>query len=187
MRLLLTDHQHAVSRTSSRHAIAKSATAVSLLVTVVTPHLTLHLRAAPTCSLLVFEQARNYLQFEQDRYDVIGGFLSPVHDAYGKSSLIPQKLRYDMCVAAVKNSSWLSVQEWEMKQKGWTTTAETLCKYQEALNRAHLTEGPPPCSDSADGCRRRVCDVLQSPHLCCAVSCMVVSCRSDSCEDVVRR
>jgi nicotinic acid mononucleotide adenylyltransferase len=93
------------------------------------------------CSLLVFEQARNYLQFEQNRYDVIGGWLSPVHDAYGKASLIPQKQRYDMCVAAVSSSVWLSVQQWEMKQKGWTTTAETLCKYQEALNSANLTHG----------------------------------------------
>lgn len=89
----------------------------------------------------MFEQARNYLQFEQGRYEVVGGFLSPVHDAYGKSSLIPMHHRYAMCVAAVQHSSWLSVQQWEMKQKGWTTTAETLCKYQEALNRAHLTQG----------------------------------------------
>jgi nicotinamide mononucleotide adenylyltransferase len=92
-------------------------------------------------SLLVFEQARNYLQVETGRYEVIGGFLSPVHDAYGKSSLIPQEHRLSMCEAATNSSKWLSVQQWELKQQGWTTTAETLCKYQEALNRAHLVEG----------------------------------------------
>jgi nicotinamide mononucleotide adenylyltransferase len=89
----------------------------------------------------VFEQARNYLQVETGRYEVIGGFLSPVHDAYGKSSLIPQAHRLAMCEAATGSSKWLSVQQWELKQQGWTTTAETLCKYQEALNRAHLVEG----------------------------------------------
>jgi len=92
-------------------------------------------------SLLVFEQARNYLQVETGRYEVIGGFLSPVHDAYGKSSLIPQEHRLAMCEAATGSSKWLSVQQWELKQQGWTTTAETLCKYQEALNRAHLVDG----------------------------------------------
>ena len=91
-------------------------------------------------SLLVFEQARNYLQLETNQYDVIGGFLSPVHDSYGKKSLIPQHHRERMCELAVQSSAWLSVQQWEMRQKGWTPTAETLCKYQEALNKAHLTE-----------------------------------------------
>lgn len=89
----------------------------------------------------MFEQARNYLQFEQNRYDVVGGFLSPVHDAYGKASLIPQAQRAAMCHAAVRDNEWLSVQEWEMNQTGWSTTADTLCKYQEAINRAHLAEG----------------------------------------------
>lgn len=92
----------------------------------------------------MFEQARNYLQFEKGRYEVIGGFLSPVHDAYGKSSLIAQHHRQSMCEAAVASSSWLSVQSWEMRQRGWTTTAETLCKYQSALNRAHLTDSDSP-------------------------------------------
>jgi len=92
-------------------------------------------------SLLVFEQARNYLQTEENRYNIIGGFLSPVHDAYGKSSLIAQAHRLHMCEAAVSNSEWLSVQRWEMNQPGWTTTADTLCKYQAALNNADLTDG----------------------------------------------
>jgi len=92
--------------------------------------------------LLVFEQARNYLQLETGKFEIIGGFLSPVHDAYGKATLIPQQHRLSMCEAAVQSSKWLSVQQWEIKQLGWTTTAETLCKYQEALNRAHLTDQP---------------------------------------------
>ena len=90
----------------------------------------------------MFEQARNYLQSELGHFDVIGGFLSPVHDAYGKKSLIPQHQRYEMCRAAVETSDWLTVQEWEMKQSGWTTTAQTLSTYQDALNRAKLCETP---------------------------------------------
>jgi len=92
--------------------------------------------------LLVFEQARNYLMHDMNRYDVIGGFLSPVHDAYGKASLVAQHHRIAMCELAVAQSSWISVLAWETKQKGWTTTAETMCKYQEALNTSHLTEDP---------------------------------------------
>ena len=108
-----------------------------------TLHSQLFARAFPLFlfSLLVFEQARNYLQTEENRYNIIGGFLSPVHDAYGKSSLIAQAHRLHMCEAAVSNSEWLSVQRWEMNQPGWTTTADTLCKYQAALNNADLTDG----------------------------------------------
>ena len=82
------------------------------------------------------------MHFEKNRYDVIGGFISPVHDAYGKLSLIPQHHRLAMCDAAVASSSWLSVQSWEVRQRAWTTTARTLAKYQSALDRAGLTAAP---------------------------------------------
>ena len=133
-------------------------------------------------SLLVFEQARNYLQFEQNRFDVVGGFLSPVHDAYGKSSLIPHHHRQAMCELAVKDSEWMSVQSWELKQKGWTTTADTLCKYQAAINQAHLTDRQPHMYTASHPFFLCLC--LLAPVLTCVSA--VLWCRLCVCPEPIR-
>ncbi|CAF0838849.1 unnamed protein product [Didymodactylos carnosus] len=90
--------------------------------------------------LRIFEQAKNYLMYESpnQKFDVVGALLSPVHDAYGKKSLIRDLHRINMCKLATEDSSWIAVSSWEISQAGWTTTAETLMKYQTVLNSAHL-------------------------------------------------
>lgn len=50
-------------------------------------------------------------------YDVLGGYLSPGHDAYVGpkcgAAAIPASERVRLCAEAVKNSEWLSVDPWE--------------------------------------------------------------------------
>lgn len=40
--------------------------------------------------LMLFEMNRDYLMKETRQLDIVGGIISPVHDGYGKKSLVPQ-------------------------------------------------------------------------------------------------
>jgi nicotinamide mononucleotide adenylyltransferase len=66
--------------------------------------------------------------------EVLGGIISPVHDAYGKKGLIPQTHRLAMLKLALKTSSWIRISEWETQQEGWTRTRNTLQYHQNYLN-----------------------------------------------------
>jgi nicotinamide mononucleotide adenylyltransferase len=89
--------------------------------------------------LLLFEQAKNYLMFTNSSpLDIVGGLMSPVHDAYGKKSLIPAPHRLRMCQLACKDSTWINVSEWELRQSGWSRTALTLEALEKHLNSMDL-------------------------------------------------
>jgi hypothetical protein len=105
--------------------------------------------------LRLFEDAKDRLE-STGKYAVIGGYLSPVHDAYGKASLVDMHHRLNMCQvrepvassrhacaranllraclpawairvqAAVEDSSWLMVDAWECSQSAWTRSALVL-------------------------------------------------------------
>uniref|UniRef100_A0A6A7G731 Nicotinamide-nucleotide adenylyltransferase n=1 Tax=Hirondellea gigas TaxID=1518452 RepID=A0A6A7G731_9CRUS len=84
--------------------------------------------------LRLFEEARNYLMYDQHRYDVIGGFISPVNNEYPKESLVSGEHRLEMCRRAVETSSWINVAPWEVEQSRWVRTAVVLSKYHNLLN-----------------------------------------------------
>jgi nicotinamide mononucleotide adenylyltransferase len=66
--------------------------------------------------------------------EVIGGVISPVHDAYGKKGLVSQTHRLGMLKLALQTSSWIRVSDWETQQEGWTRTRNTLQYHQNYLN-----------------------------------------------------
>lgn len=71
------------------------------------------------------EQAADYCKLESE-FEVIGGFLSPVGDAYKKVGLASASHRIHMCDLAVStSSSWVVVDPWE------------------ALHREYLVSKPP--------------------------------------------
>lgn len=84
--------------------------------------------------LRIFELARNYLQYDTKQFNIIGGYLSPVHDSYGKSSLIDSSHRYTMCHIALESHKWLNVSDIEIEQVQWTPTADVLSIYSNAIN-----------------------------------------------------
>src|SRR6202012_1006397 len=93
--------------------------------------------------LSMIEQAKNHLMYSNSfPLDIIAGIISPVHDLYGKKSLIPSHHRIKMCELATEDSSWISVSSWEIQQHNWTRTAETLAKYQEIFNSSHYYDRP---------------------------------------------
>ena len=87
--------------------------------------------------VLLFETARNHLMWSTQSLDVVGGLISPVHDAYGKPSLVAAQHRIEMTRCATAASSWIATSAWEVEQPGWSTTAATLSAYSSIINAAY--------------------------------------------------
>lgn len=67
-------------------------------------------------------------------HEVIGGIVSPVHDAYGKKGLVAQTHRLEMVRLALKSSDWIRLSDWECRQSEWSRTRNTLQFHQNYLN-----------------------------------------------------
>lgn len=83
--------------------------------------------------LRMFEIARDHLH-RLGYCNVVGGILSPVHDAYGKKELVSAKHRCEMLRLALQNSGWIRLSDWECHQEGWTRTRLVLQYHQNQLN-----------------------------------------------------
>eukprot|EP00475_Leptophrys_vorax_P025101 TRINITY_DN3500_c0_g1_i3.p1 TRINITY_DN3500_c0_g1~~TRINITY_DN3500_c0_g1_i3.p1 ORF type:complete len:246 (-),score=73.56 TRINITY_DN3500_c0_g1_i3:290-1027(-) len=84
--------------------------------------------------LRIFEDARNAIDFDHDEFQVIGGYVSPVHDGYKKDGLATSTHRVNMCKLAVEDSNWIDVSSWEVAQDSWTQTVFVLEHFETALN-----------------------------------------------------
>lgn len=74
----------------------------------------------------MMERAKEYLESREPNMAVIGGYLSPVSDAYQKKELAPSLHRIAMAQAATKDSPWLMVSAWEAQQPKHTPTLDVL-------------------------------------------------------------
>ncbi|CAG9763908.1 unnamed protein product [Ceutorhynchus assimilis] len=83
--------------------------------------------------LRMFEIARDYLH-KMGQYEVVGGIISPVHDAYGKKGLAPAAHRLGMLKLALKDSNWIKVSDYEAKEESWTRTKNVLQFHQNQVN-----------------------------------------------------
>ncbi|KAL1495093.1 hypothetical protein ABEB36_010564 [Hypothenemus hampei] len=83
--------------------------------------------------LRMFEIARDHLH-RMGQYDVIGGVISPVHDAYGKKELISATHRLNMIKLALQDNDWVKLSDWEAKQESWTRTRQILQHHQNVIN-----------------------------------------------------
>jgi len=77
----------------------------------------------------LFELARDYFRTSVPQSKVIGGVISPTHNAYKKSSLIPAHHRVEMARRAAQSSDWVNVSDWEVTQEGWSRTRLVLDSY----------------------------------------------------------
>ncbi|KAH7397485.1 nicotinamide mononucleotide adenylyltransferase 1 [Pyrenochaeta sp. MPI-SDFR-AT-0127] len=90
------------------------------------PPTNLHLR--------MFEEAADYCEFETD-FEVVGGFFSPVGDAYKKAGLASAEHRINMTRIAVEDSStWIGVDPWEPLHKEYLPTVKVLDHFDHELN-----------------------------------------------------
>ncbi len=70
----------------------------------------------------------------QRGYDVLGGYLSPVNDAYSKPGLAPAVHRVAMCRAAATSSPLVMVDAWEAQQPDYVRTLRVLERLAQGLN-----------------------------------------------------
>ena len=90
--------------------------------------------------LRLFEMARDELE-QQHNVDVLGGFASPVADAYGKKGLVPAGHRVAMVERALESSEWVACDSYEASLDHWTKTRPSLEHFQEQVDR-HCGKGP---------------------------------------------
>ncbi|KAI8909704.1 hypothetical protein EDD86DRAFT_232373 [Gorgonomyces haynaldii] len=83
--------------------------------------------------LRMFEMAFDYVQ-DNEVFEIIGGYFSPVSDAYAKPGLAGWHHRVQMCELAVQDSNWIMVDPWEASQTVYTRTAKVLDHFEEELN-----------------------------------------------------
>lgn len=83
--------------------------------------------------LRMFEMAGDWIKFNTD-YELIGGFLSPVGDAYKKAGLAAAHHRIAMCTQSVEGSQW-AVDTWEPLHKEYLPTALVLDHFEHELNQ----------------------------------------------------
>jgi nicotinamide mononucleotide adenylyltransferase len=106
------------------------------------PPTNLHLR--------MFEEAADYCEFETD-FEVVGGFFSPVGDAYKKAGLASAQDRINMTRIAVEDSStWIGVDPWEPLHKEYLPTVKVLDHFDHELNE--VMGG----IEGSDGKKRRI-------------------------------
>lgn len=72
--------------------------------------------------------------FADSSFEIIGGYFSPVSDAYAKPGLAPWQDRVHMCQLAVEKSDWIMVDTWESSQTKYMRTASVLDHFNECLN-----------------------------------------------------
>jgi len=81
--------------------------------------------------LRIFELARDALRSEG--FCVIGGYMSPVTDAYKKRGLISAKHRIEMCNLACRSSEFIMVDPWEANQDTFQRTLTVLHRIKSSL------------------------------------------------------
>ncbi|KAL6999113.1 nicotinamide-nucleotide adenylyltransferase [Sarracenia purpurea var. burkii] len=89
--------------------------------------------------LRIFELARDALQSEG--FCVIGGYVSPVNDAYKKRDLISAKYRIEMCHLACKSSDFIMVDPWEASQENSQRTLTVLHRIKSSLGESGQISG----------------------------------------------
>ncbi|CAG9856202.1 unnamed protein product [Phyllotreta striolata] len=85
--------------------------------------------------LRMFEIAKDYLH-NIGNCVVIGGVISPVHDAYGKKDLVSSTHRLEMLRSALQNHEWIRLSDWECRQENWSLTKQVIRYHQNHLNAA---------------------------------------------------
>lgn len=93
--------------------------------------------------LRIFEDAKIALN-ASGKYTVVGGYMSPVHTAYGKKSLVENHHRVNLVQAALADSSWLMVDLYECCAEEWTPTALVLDKIRQRLADIRITGSSKP-------------------------------------------
>eukprot|EP00759_Apiculatamorpha_spiralis_P011550 PhF_6_TR18908/c1_g1_i1/m.27610/K06210/NMNAT; nicotinamide mononucleotide adenylyltransferase len=83
--------------------------------------------------LRIMEIARDEIHAREPNTHVVGGYLSPVADAYGKSNLIAACHRVPMVQLGLSSSSWVMCDDWEARQPEYKRTFYVLDHIRSSL------------------------------------------------------
>lgn len=85
--------------------------------------------------LRMMECARDHLLQNAPHLSVIGGYLSPVSDGYGKAGLIKANHRLKMCDLGLQSTleQWVETLTWESDQGDWLPTLTVLKELQRQI------------------------------------------------------
>ncbi|KAJ9268044.1 hypothetical protein DTO021C3_8860 [Paecilomyces variotii] len=83
--------------------------------------------------LRMFSMASDFARMNTD-FEVVGGYLSPVSDAYQKAGLVEGIHRIHMCQLAVQTSKWINIDPWEAIQPEYMPTAKVLDHFEHEIN-----------------------------------------------------
>ncbi|CAF1698898.1 unnamed protein product [Brassica oleracea var. botrytis] len=86
--------------------------------------------------LRMFELARDALQSEG--FHVLGGYMSPVNDAYKKEGLLSAEHLLEMCNLACKSSDFIMVDPWEASQDSYQRSLVVLSRVKTFLTNNRL-------------------------------------------------
>eukprot|EP01125_Pyxidicula_operculata_P015357 TRINITY_DN5199_c0_g1_i2.p1 TRINITY_DN5199_c0_g1~~TRINITY_DN5199_c0_g1_i2.p1 ORF type:complete len:218 (+),score=37.50 TRINITY_DN5199_c0_g1_i2:15-668(+) len=89
--------------------------------------------------LRIFEMGKDHLV--DIGFQVLGGYLSPVSDHYGKKGLLPINHRKPMVERSIESSTWLMADSWEADQPQWTPTVQVMKHFDEQLNNQRVKDG----------------------------------------------
>jgi len=81
----------------------------------------------------MFELGADFAKFNTD-FEVMGGYFSPVSDAYKKAGLASAEHRLRMCELGAAESPWLMVDPWEARQAEYVPTAQVLDHFEHEIN-----------------------------------------------------
>ncbi|RKP21641.1 Nucleotidylyl transferase [Rozella allomycis CSF55] len=84
--------------------------------------------------LRMFELAKDRIE-DSKRFELIGGYFSPVSDSYMKNGLALHTHRIKMCELAVEDSDWIMVDEWEGTHAEYVRTVKVLDYFQDCVNQ----------------------------------------------------
>jgi nicotinamide mononucleotide adenylyltransferase len=83
--------------------------------------------------------ARDWM--EEQGFEVLGAYFSPVGDAYGKKGLASSAHRVEMLHLATSSSDFIMVDEYETLQPQWTETVKVLRHFDEHIKSALAARG----------------------------------------------
>lgn len=85
--------------------------------------------------LRMCEVTSDFIKFNDNEWEIVGIYLSPVSDAYKKAGLAEARHRLRMCELAVQDSSLsLMVDPWEATQPEYVPTANVLDHFKHEVN-----------------------------------------------------
>ncbi|EGG22569.1 nicotinamide-nucleotide adenylyltransferase [Cavenderia fasciculata] len=101
----------------------------------------MHLRMFEICK----DWCNNHTGDNGKKYHVIGGYMSPVGDAYKKATLIAAHYRLQIVNLAVMSSEWVMMDKWESMNLDFTPTRQVLDHFHLYVNN-HFKQIMDPAS-----------------------------------------